>query len=78
MGSISGVKLVEVVKGVESILSIELLTSSQAMEFRRPRKSSTTIENLLKNFRKEIPYIKEDTILHDLIKKSESFITTEI
>ena len=54
MGSISGVKLVEVVKGVESILSIELLTSSQAMEFRRPRKSSTTIEKLLKNFRKEI------------------------
>ena len=78
MGSISGVKLVEVVKGVESILSIELLTSSQAMEFRRPRKSSTTIEKLLKNFRKEIPYIKEDTILHDLIKKSEAFITSEI
>ena len=61
MGSIAGVKLVDVVKGLESILSIELLSSTQAMEFRRPRKSSTEIEKLLNDFRKEIPFIKEDT-----------------
>ena len=78
MGSIAGVKLVEVIKGLESILSIELLSSTQAMEFRRPRKSSAEIEKLLKDFRKEIPFIKEDVVLHDLIKKSEDFITINI
>ena len=78
MGSIAGVKLVEIVKGLESILSIELLSSTQAMEFRRPRKSSAEIEKLLKVFRKEIPFIKEDVVLHDLIKKSEDFIAINI
>ena len=77
MGSIAGVKLVDVVKGLESILSIELL-STQAMEFRRPRKSSPEIEKLLNDFRKEIPFIKEDVVLHDLIKKSEDFIAINI
>ena len=74
MGSISGVKLVEVVQNIHSILGIELLTASQAMEFRRPRKSSLELENIIE-FRKFVPYLSEDTFLHDLMVKSESFIS---
>ena len=75
MGSIAGVKLVEVVQNIKSILGIELLTASQAMDFRRPRKSSRKIENMHFEFRKIIPYITEDIILHDLMVKSEKFIS---
>ena len=78
MGSIAGVKLVEVVKNIHSVLSIELLTSAQAMNFRRPRKSSPELEQLLSDFRNEIPYIKEDVIMHDLIIKSEKFLLENI
>lgn len=75
MGSIAGVKLVEVIKNIHSILSIELLTASQAIQFRRPRKLALEIENIVQEFRKEIPYITEDVILHDLMVKSEKFIS---
>ena len=75
MGSIAGVKLVEVIKNIHSILSIELLTASQAIQFRRPRKLALEIENIVQEFRKEVPYITEDVILHDLMVKSEKFIS---
>jgi histidine ammonia-lyase len=78
MGSIAGVKLVEVIKNIHSVLSIELLTSAQAMNFRRPRKSSPELERLLRDFRNKIPYIKEDVIMHDLIIKSEKFLLENI
>jgi len=75
MGSIAGVKLVEVIKNIHSILSIELMTASQAIQFRRPRKLALEIENIVQEFRKEVPYITEDVILHDLMVKSEKFIS---
>lgn len=75
MGSIAGVKLVEVVQNIYSILGIELMTASQAMEFRRPRKSSPELENIHTEFRKYVPYLSEDVVLHDLMVKSEKFIS---
>lgn len=74
MGSIAGVKLLEIVKNIEKIISIELLVSCQAFEFRRPRKSSNEIENLIKNFRKEVSFIEQDVILHELMERSLLFI----
>ena len=75
MGSISGVKLLEVVKNLHRILSIELLTAAQGMEFRRPRKTSVELENMLSNFRKEVPYIEKDVVMHYIMKKTEDFIS---
>lgn len=75
MGSIAGVKLVEVVQNIQSILGIELMTASQAMNFRRPRKSSLEIEKIHTEFRKYVPYITEDVVLHNLMMKSEEFIS---
>ena len=74
MGSISGVKLLEVVKNIERIISIELLVACQAFEFRRPRKSSKDIERVIKDYRKEVAYVEEDVVLHDLMERSLLFI----
>ena len=74
MGSIAGIKLMEVVENVERVLSIELLVAAQAFEFRRPRNSSKEIEKLLNDFRKVVPFLKEDQILHDLMERSLAFI----
>ena len=78
MGSISGVKLVEIIKNIQSILSIELMTAAQAIEFRKPRKTSIYLENLIIRYRKHVPFTKQDVVLHDLMIKSENFIKDDI
>ena len=75
MGSIAGLKLVEVVQNIHSILGIELMTASQAIDFRRPRKSSLELENIHTEFRKFVPYLSEDVVLHDFMVISEKFIS---
>ena len=74
MGSISAVKLKEVIENVQRILSIELLVASQAFAFRSTRKTSPSLTNLLENFTNEVPFIEEDTVMHDLMVKSEEFL----
>jgi histidine ammonia-lyase len=74
MGSIAGVKLLEVIKNVEIIISIELLVAAQAFEYRRPRKSSMLMEQMIEDYRKVVPFIEEDEVLHDLMERSLAFI----
>jgi len=45
MGSISGRKLYRVLDNLEYILAIELLSACQAIEFRRPLRSSEILES---------------------------------
>ena len=75
MGSISGVKLLEVISNVERVLGIELLVAAQAFEFRRPRRTSSELEELISEYRKEINFIEEDQVLNELIDRSLLFIT---
>lgn len=74
MGANSATKCFEVLKNVHRIISIELLTASQAFEFRRPLKSSDTIEKFYTNFRKKVSFIEEDRLLHNDIEKSIEFL----
>jgi histidine ammonia-lyase len=74
MGANAATKLYRVVKNLENILAIELLTASQAMEFRRPLKSSSELEKFLSEYRKVVPFIKEDRILYEDIEKTKQFI----
>ena len=77
MGSISGVKLLEVVSNVERVLGIELLVAAQAFDFRRPRKTSNELEELIREYRNEINFIEEDQILNELMDRSLLFITKQ-
>jgi histidine ammonia-lyase len=78
MGSIAGVKLLEVVDNIKRILSIELMTAAQAMEFRRPRKTSPELELMLTEFRSKVPYIEKDQVMYILMQKSEEFISEKL
>lgn len=78
MGANAATKLLKVVTNVEEIFSIELITAFQALEFRRPLKSSPIIEELYNNFRKEVPFVKDDVIMHDLLMQSKKFIKSEM
>ena len=70
MGANSAVKALQIVKNLEKILAIELFNACQAIEFRRPDKSSAIIEKVLKNFRKTVPFIENDTVMYPLMKNS--------
>ena len=77
MGSNSATKLVRVVDNAETVLAIELFNAAQAMEFRRPAKTSPLLERVLKHFRKEVPFITDDAYMHPFIEKSIEFIRKE-
>ena len=77
MGSNSATKLVRVVDNVETVLGIELFNAAQALEFRRPAKSSPILERIFTDFRKVVPFIDNDTYMHPLIEKSVQFLRQE-
>ncbi len=74
MGANAATKCLRVAENLEKILAIELLTAAQAFEFRRPAKSSPTIENLFSEYRKVISFNDFDRYLHEDIAKSILFI----
>jgi histidine ammonia-lyase len=76
MGANAATKALRVIENVERILAIELLSASQALEFRRPLQSSAFIEQFLKSYRQEVPFVKEDRILHYDIEKTVHFLNS--
>ena len=74
MGANAATKLVRVVENTERVLAIELLNAAQALEFRRPLRSSWTIEKIFAQYRKAVPFIEDDRYMHPLIEKSVEFI----
>lgn len=74
MGANAATKTLKIVENLERILAIELFNAAQALEFRRPLQSSEFIENFVAAFRKEVPTVQEDRILHYDIQKSIQFL----
>jgi len=77
MGSISSRKALNIIKNLENILAIEMLCAAQAIDFRRPLKSSVVIETVHKFIRERVPHISNDTILSDLIKTCKNIIQSK-
>ena len=75
MGSISGRKLNQVIDNLEYILAIELLSACQAIEFRRPLKSSEILEYAHDYVREFVSFAEEDRIFADDIGKIKSIIS---
>lgn len=74
MGANAASQVYDLIQNVETILAIELFNASQALFFRKPKKSSPIIESFLKLFRNEVDFIQNDTEMHILMKKSLQFI----
>jgi histidine ammonia-lyase len=74
MGSISGRKLDKILDNLEYILSIELLSACQAIEFRRPLKSSEILEFAHGYVRQFVGFAQEDRIFADDIGQIKKII----
>lgn len=75
MGANAATKTLKIVENLERILAIELFNAAQALEFRRPGKSSDFIENFVSDYRKVVPTVEEDRILHYDIQNSIQFLS---
>lgn len=69
MGSISGRKLNQVLDNLEYILAIELLCACQAIEFRRPLKSTAVLEEAHDYVRRFVAFAEEDRVFADDINR---------
>ncbi len=65
MGANAATKCLRVIDNVEKVLAIELLSAVQAMEYRRPLKSSPVLEEIISAFRKKVSFNEADRFLHD-------------
>ena len=74
MGSNAATKLVRVVDNTETVLAIELFNAAQALEFRRPAKTSPGLEHILADYRQVVPFIDNDTYMHPHIVHSIEFM----
>jgi histidine ammonia-lyase len=74
MGSIGVRKALEVCENVQKILAIELICAAQAIDFKRPLKSSTILESVHEVVRSHIEHAKEDRIFSLDIEKASSII----
>jgi histidine ammonia-lyase len=63
MGMTGAIKLRQIVEHAERILAIELMCAAQALEFRRPLKSSAVIERAHEVVRKVVPRLEQDRVL---------------
>ena len=75
MGSISGRKLNNVLENLEFILAIELLCACQAIEFRRPLKSSALLEFAHGYVRQFVAFAEEDRIFAEDVSKIKAILS---
>lgn len=78
MGANAATKCKRLMDNVEKVLAIELLTAVQALEFRRPLKTSDTLENIVTAFRKEVSFNAADRVLHDDMVKAIQFLNGDL
>ncbi len=76
MGANAATKCLRIVNNLERILAIELMNASQALSFRLPLKSSESVENFIKLYRRDVPLVEEDRILAKDIEKTVMFLNT--
>ncbi len=74
MGANGATKLLRIAENLEKILAIEFFTAAQALEFRRPLKSSPFIEGIIEAYRKKVSFINDDRIMYHEIAKTIDFI----
>src|SRR5690606_13444686 len=74
MGANAATKCYRLINNVERILAIELFTAVQALEFRRPMRSSEKIEAIVNAYRQKVSFNSADRVLHDDMVRSVDFI----
>jgi histidine ammonia-lyase len=76
MGANAALKGSKVLDNVESVLGILLLAAAQAMDFRRPMKTSPVLEKWLADFRTKVPFRSSDSVFKPDLDTAIEFVRT--
>jgi len=76
MGSVSAIKLCQVVPNVASVLGIELLIAAAALD-QREQPSSPILEKVKAALREKVPALAEDRIIHGDINNAIALVRSE-
>jgi len=74
MGANAATKCLKVVENTFKILAIEFMNATQALEFRRPLKSSPVIERTVSQYRKIVSFTENDRLMYPEIDKTLKFV----
>lgn len=74
MGANAATKALQIVDNLERILAIELMNAAQALEFRRPARTSEFLEAFIRSYRMDVPAVDTDRILHHDIENTIAFL----
>lgn len=74
MGANAATKLSKVLDNLDRILAIELINAAQAIDFRRPAKSSPAIEQVLADYRKQVAFVDDDVVMYTQMNRTEQFL----
>jgi histidine ammonia-lyase len=77
MGANAATKLYRVVKNVQRVLAIELLTAAQGLELRRPLQSSPQLERVYDMVRGVAAFMDKDRLLHNDLVAVERLLDVE-
>lgn len=74
MGANAATKCFTICENLKKVIGIELMNASQALSFRRPKRSSEFVESLLKTYQEIVRLVDEDRILSYDMLASTAFI----
>ena len=74
MGANAATKCARVVDNVWRVLGVELLNAAQALDFRRPLRSSEALERLHAAYRKCVSFVDRDRVLYHDMSASVDFL----
>lgn len=74
MGANAATKAYQVMLNLERILAIELYNAAQAIEFRRPARTSPFMEKFLASYREKVSFVEDDKVMYDDIESSVRFL----
>ncbi len=74
MGANAATKAYRVMLNLERILAIELYNAAQAMEFRRPARTSSFLERFMEEYRQYVSFVTDDKVMYQDMEASVRFL----
>jgi histidine ammonia-lyase len=76
MGGFAARKVLSVLENVEKVIAIELVCAAQALEFRRPLKTTAPLEAVFALLRTKVPFWQKDEYAAPAIEEARQLVTT--
>jgi histidine ammonia-lyase len=78
MGSIAAQKCLKILRNLENVLAIELMTAAQGLEFLKPLKPGAGTSIIYKEIRKRVLPLEKDRVLYNDIQNILPLVTEDI